>query len=539
MPAAEVGNLLLDGLELDIEFVSEGFPGQGGVIYQGVDDALGCFSEGTGFYRGTISGYGGRFCGYRVLSFVGETPLFNQLGELLVCDAVVDIGDNGMEGGLVGTEGRLLVCSVSVQLGSECEDFPEAGAAFFHIVHLREDIGNDGVAPQRRYGVDVKVLDECAVDHSAGCGEFDAIVVDVDVEFSAHNCVLAMDQVIDEDLGDGPLGVFREVEPIGWKLVPALGGVGFDEVLTVFQEADDITLEFGIVDGVIFMQAAPSGADYAGLIDGAFIGEEEAGIGEETVGRDKTKRGKEFLFKGLLRLLEVGFCQQDEGFVRALDIAHKGIPGLVCAAKDEFSECVGVGRDAFVSHPDIRHTASVKKDIIGREVAGFNRDLHYVLTVFQFVGYKPEARHGVEMSLDFLADEFSDCLRVIYSYNVAFLVHPVEEAAAIGVGESADALEPVANLFLFKFSLEVVCSAFGNEYVVFYPHINLPCKGKTYPVKREKFPCKLPCKVNGFARNRQILLTKVGGDAGDVEGDDGLLAFFAEEEGAVGLVVHE
>ena len=32
---------------------------------------------------------------------------------------------------------------------------------------------------------------------------------------------------------------------------------------------------------------------------------------------------------------------------------------------------------------------------------------------------------------------------------------------------------------------------------------------------------------------------EVGGDAGDVEGDDGLLAFFAEEEGAVGVGVHE
>ena len=32
---------------------------------------------------------------------------------------------------------------------------------------------------------------------------------------------------------------------------------------------------------------------------------------------------------------------------------------------------------------------------------------------------------------------------------------------------------------------------------------------------------------------------EVGGDAGDVEGDDGGLAGFADEEGAVGGVVHE
>ena len=41
LPATEVGNLLLDSFELDIEFVGEGFPGQRGVIYKGVDDALG------------------------------------------------------------------------------------------------------------------------------------------------------------------------------------------------------------------------------------------------------------------------------------------------------------------------------------------------------------------------------------------------------------------------------------------------------------------------------------------------------------------
>ena len=44
------------------------------------------------------------------------------------------------------------------------------------------------------------------------------------------------------------------------------------------------------------MQAAPPGADYAGLIDRALISEEEAGIGEEAVWCDKTERGKEFLF---------------------------------------------------------------------------------------------------------------------------------------------------------------------------------------------------------------------------------------------------
>jgi hypothetical protein len=65
LPATEVGNLLLDSFELDIEFVGEGFPGQRGVIYKGVDDALGRFTKMAGLYRGILGNYRGRFCGYR------------------------------------------------------------------------------------------------------------------------------------------------------------------------------------------------------------------------------------------------------------------------------------------------------------------------------------------------------------------------------------------------------------------------------------------------------------------------------------------
>ena len=178
---------------------------------------------------------------------------------------------------------------------------------------------------------------------------------------------------------------------------------------------------------------------------------------------------------------------------------------MLVPRKDEFRESVCIGRNTFIAHPDIRHTAAVKKHIVGCEIAGFDRDFHDMLPVFQFVGYEPEARYGVKMGLDLLADEFSGRLRVINPYDASFLVYTVEKTAAIGVGEGADALEPVADFLLFKFSLEVVGRAFGKEYVVFYPHINLPCKWKTYPVKREKFPCKLPCKVKGFARKRQIV----------------------------------
>lgn len=266
--------MLLDGLEFDVQLVCKGFPCQRGVIYKGVNDALGRLAEGACLYRGTFCDYRGSFSGFRVFFFIGEAPLFNQLRKLFVRYTVVDVGDDGVEGGLVGAEGGLLVRRVGVEFRGERENFPEAGASFFHIVHLREHIGYDGVSPQGGYGVDVKILDEGAVDHSSGCGEFDAVVIDVDVEFASNHRVLAMDQVIDEHFGDGPFGVFGEVEPVGGKLVPALGGVGFDEVLAVFQEPEEVALEFGIVDGIVFMEAAPPGADYAGLVDGTFVGEE-------------------------------------------------------------------------------------------------------------------------------------------------------------------------------------------------------------------------------------------------------------------------
>lgn len=115
--------MLLDGLEFDVQLVGKGFSGECGVIYQDVDDTLGRLAEGACLYRGTFCGYRGSFCGYRVFFFIGEAPLFNQLRELFVRDAVVDIGDDGVEGGLVGAEGRLLVRRVGVELRGERQNF--------------------------------------------------------------------------------------------------------------------------------------------------------------------------------------------------------------------------------------------------------------------------------------------------------------------------------------------------------------------------------------------------------------------------------
>ena len=73
-PAAEAGNLLLDGLEFDVQLVGKGFPGQRGVIYQGVDDTLGRLAEGACLYSGTFCGYRGSFSGYRVFFFICGLP---------------------------------------------------------------------------------------------------------------------------------------------------------------------------------------------------------------------------------------------------------------------------------------------------------------------------------------------------------------------------------------------------------------------------------------------------------------------------------
>ena len=43
----------------------------------------------------------------------------------------------------------------------------------------------------------------------------------------------------------------------------------------------------------------------------------------------------------------------------------------------------------------------------------------------------------------------------------------------------------------------------------------------------------------GGAEHLSLEGGEVGGDAGDVKGDDGLLAFWAEEEVAILVIVHE
>ena len=90
----------------------------------------------------------------------------------------------------------------------------EAGAAFLHQVQLGEYIGNDGVAPLGRDLQDISVLDPGTVEHTAWRIEFDAVVIDVHVDFTADLGHIPMDEVVHAAFQNGAVGVLREVEAI-------------------------------------------------------------------------------------------------------------------------------------------------------------------------------------------------------------------------------------------------------------------------------------------------------------------------------------
>ena len=93
-------------------------------------------------------------------------------------------------------------------------DLLEAGSSFFHQVKLGEDIGDDGIAAFGRNFQNVSILDPGSVEHAARRVEFDAIIVDVYMDFTADLGHIPVNEVVYAAFQDGAVGVLREVEAI-------------------------------------------------------------------------------------------------------------------------------------------------------------------------------------------------------------------------------------------------------------------------------------------------------------------------------------
>lgn len=84
--------------------------------------------------------------------------------------------------------------------------------------------------------------------------------------------------------------MFREVEAIVGQFEPALGGVGLDESSHHLEQVQQIAAVFGIVDGIGLGKAIPAGAEHAGLVHFAVVGEKESAVCEGAVFQDKVIR---------------------------------------------------------------------------------------------------------------------------------------------------------------------------------------------------------------------------------------------------------
>lgn len=100
-------------------------------------------------------------------------------------------------------------------------DLLKAGATFFHQIQLGEDIGDDGIAALGRNFQNVSILDPGSVEHAARRVEFDAIIVDAYMDFTADLGHIPVNEVVYAAFQDGAVGVLREIETIVRKFEPA------------------------------------------------------------------------------------------------------------------------------------------------------------------------------------------------------------------------------------------------------------------------------------------------------------------------------
>lgn len=151
------------------------------------------------------------------------------------------------------------VFAVETQLRGVRRNLLKAGATFLHQVQLGEDIGNDGVAPLGRNLEDIAVLNPGTVEHAARRIEFDAIVVDVHVDFTADLGHIPMNEVVHAAFQDGAVGVLREVEAIVREFEPAFRRAGLDEAGHHLEQVQQVAAILSVVDGVRLRESVPSG----------------------------------------------------------------------------------------------------------------------------------------------------------------------------------------------------------------------------------------------------------------------------------------
>lgn len=152
--------------------------------------------------------------------------------------------------------------------------------------------------------------------------------------------------------------MFREVEAIVGQFEPALGGVGLDESSHHLEQVQQIAAVFGIVDGIGLGKAIPAGAEHAGLVHFAVIGEKESAVCEGAVFQDKVIRRKlSRLYKHFEYFVALLIFSGSQRPVR--NRIQVGVIGPCAIPPIYFGLCLGCKR-GFPPPPLIRNVVSCR-----------------------------------------------------------------------------------------------------------------------------------------------------------------------------------
>lgn len=92
-------------------------------------------------------------------------------------------------------------------------DLTQTAATLLHIAKLREHICQNGIAAFGRHLVQIPVLYQSAIKHTAGRVYHQAVVIDVNMHFAAQNGIVAVDERV-TILQNLPVSHFSLLSPI-------------------------------------------------------------------------------------------------------------------------------------------------------------------------------------------------------------------------------------------------------------------------------------------------------------------------------------
>ena len=152
-----------------------------------------------------------------------------------------------------------------------------------------------------------------------------------------------------------------------------------------------------------------------------------------------------------------------------IHLCRERIPRHVRTFQHQREKLLRIAFHAFIAYPYKSRARSVLIVIIRCQNTSLYFDFKQRAS-FVFNRDKLYFRYRVKPCLYHFADKVGIRLYVLQSYNFAFIVYAIEQAATIRIGESRHGLEPRLHFLAFQHLLEIVKRTFCYKPVIVYLH---------------------------------------------------------------------